>query len=336
MSKVSLIRLFVAGLLISGMLPGGYSQDAFMSQYWLMPGLVNPAEVGLIETDYRAVTTYRNQWASVSSPFSTTQAAFDTRFRQKGARNNLGLGGFVRSDRVNTTALNVFEASVQAAYHIAVNRTDYFGLGLSAGYRQRSINFDDLAWDSQFNGVAYDPALPSGELFTNDSKGNLDAAFGFHYRSRGEQSFDVGYAAWHYFQNHGLLTGGNDRLIVRHQVSFSWQQRLDQIALHYDLLGGIQGGAQMLMAGARLEYRMGNDSRYTDASTSNSIFGGVHYRLADAVVISTGFRYKRSLTISAAYDITLSRLGAIATRRGAWEIGLTWEGWYNTNRLRLR
>lgn len=299
-----------------------------------MPTLVNPASVGLMESDYRASTSYRNQWASVTSPFTSAQAAFDTRL--KSGRHSAGLGGFVRRESIEPAAYRIFEISAQGAYHLSVSRTDVLSFGLSAGYRQRSIDFNDLAWDSQYNGVAYDPSIESGETFAGATAGNLDAAFGFNYRSRGRKSFDVGYAAWHYFQGQNLLTGNNDRLITRHQFIFAWQENYNNVEVNYDLLAGVQGGAQMLVAGARVHYRTGNDSRFTDAATSNSVFAGVHYRLADAAIFSAGYRYKRSLTIAASYDMTFSRLRQYNGMRGAWELMLSWEGWYTNNRIRLR
>ncbi len=311
------------------------AQDAMLSQYWAMPSLVNPANTGLTETDYRAVTGYRNQWASVSSPFTTAQAAFDTRFANRSG-NALGVGGFVRNDRIETASFNTFEASGQAAYHLNLVKDKILSFGLSAGWRQRSINFDDLAWDSQYNGVAYDPTIDSGEAFAGDAKGSLDAAFGFNFRNRGRSNFDVGYGVWHYFQNQGFLIDGNDRAIIRQNVIFSWYDTYNNIDVIYDFIGARQGGAMMFMGGARAFYRMGNDSRYTNATTSNAITAGVHYRWADAAIVSVGYQYQRSLTISAAYDLTVSRLSQTNRMRGAWELMLTWEGWYTDKRVRLR
>lgn len=313
---------------------GGWGQDALQSQYWTQPSLVNPAQTGLIETSYRASTSYRSQWASVHSPFKTANAAFDTRLKSGG--NYLGVGGFVRDDRIKTANYSIFEAAGQAAYHLQTGRKNYLSLGLSVGYRRHSINFEGLAWDSQYNGVGYDPGIDSGESFAGGAKGVVDVAFGANYRHIGRSRYDVGYAAWHYFQNQGLLTGGNDRLIVRQQVVFAWYQPLGDLEMVYDFLGGLQGGAQMLTAGARAFYQIGSDSRYTTASTSNSVVGGLHYRWADAVVVSAGFRYKRALTFSAGYDITTSALNGTNSGRGAWEMALVWEGWYASNRLRLR
>ena len=313
---------------------GGWGQDAFQSQYWTQPTLVNPAQTGLIESGYRAATSYRSQWASVHSPFKTAVASFDTRLKSGGSY--LGVGGFVRDDRIETANYSIFEVSGQSAYHLQVGRKNYLSLGLSVGYRRHSISFEGLAWDSQYNGVGFDPTIDSGELFAGAAKGTIDAAFGMNYRHIGRSRYDIGYAAWHYFQNQGLLTGGNDRLILRQQVVFAWYQNLEDIELVYDFLGGVQGGAQMLTAGARGYYKIGSDSRYTTASTSNSVMGGIHYRWADAIVVSAGFRYKRSLTFSAGYDITMSNLNSTNQSRGAWELALMWEGWYTSNRMKLR
>lgn len=311
-------------------------QDAMLSQYWTMPTLVNPAQTGLTESDYRAATAYRNQWASIASPFTTAQATFDARLPQNRG-HALGVGGFVRNDQMEAGAFNTFEVSAQSAYHLKAGRNDFVSFGLSAGYRQRSIDFSGLAWDSQFNGTAFDPSIDPGEEFTGMSNWSVDAAFGFNYQRRAKSKFDIGFAAWHYFQNQSFLFGRNDRAIMRQNLIFAWYENYNGIDVIYDFMAARQGGgAMMLMAGGRAYYGLGDNSRYTDAKTQNRIYGGLHYRWADALIASFGFEIQRMLSIGASYDVTTSRLSQANAMRGGWEINLTYTGWFRDSRIKLR
>lgn len=311
------------------------AQDAIVSQFWTLPSLINPAATGDIEGDYRAATNYRNQWGSVTQPYVTTTAAMElAAFKRKSGSNGFGL--FVRNDRAAGSEMRIFEVAGQAAFHLVLSSEDFLGFGLTAGYRQRTIDFDGLAWDSQFNGIAHDPSLPSGELFGNDRAISMDAAFGMQYRRRGNKHFNAGYAAWHYFQPNGFLANTQDRVLIRHQIDFTWREIYGPVLVDYDFIAAKQGGAITAVAGARAVYRLGSDSKYTNALASNAVFGGLHYRWADAVLVSAGFEYQRALRIGLSYDITASRLQQIQRLQSAWEISLIWTGWFPGNRIRLR
>lgn len=311
------------------------SQDAVVTQFWTLPSLINPAATGAMECDYRATTNYRNQWGSVTQPYVTTTAAMElAAFKRKSGSNGFGL--YVRNDRAVGSELRTFEIAGQAAYHLVLSAEDFLGFGLTAGYRQRSINLEGLAWDAQFNGIAHDPSLPSGELFGSDRAGSMDAAFGVQYRRRGNRHFNAGYAAWHYFQPNGFLSNTQDNVLVRHQIDFEWRDMYGPVLVDYDFIAAKQGGALLALAGARGSYRLGSDSKYTNAMASNAVLAGIHYRWADAVIVSAGFEYQRYLRIGISYDITLSRLQQLQRLQNAWEISLVWSGWFPGNRIRIR
>lgn len=323
-------------LLLLGCSLNSSAQDAIQSQFWNMPAMINPAHTGLIEENYRASSTYRNQWTSLTTPFTTLQAAFDTRLGQNRTSGFLGVGGFVRQHKGSKGSMRTFEASGEAAVHLRTGESSLLSFGLSAGYRQRSIAFDGLSWDAQYNGIAYDPGIDPGENFSNDQASTIDLAFGMNYRQSGNVHFDAGYALWHYFQGQGFLFGDQDRLILRHQINFHWLEKYNGIEVHYDAIAAVQGGAQTIVGGARAYYRMGNDSKYTNAMTSDAIIGGLHYRWADAVIFTVGYEYKRSLNLTFSYDLTTSSLRSQNQMRGAWEVGLRWQAWYPGNRVNLR
>ncbi len=324
--------IFCVALVTSTM---GFAQDAIVSQFWTLPSLINPAATGDIDGDYRATTNYRNQWGSVTQPYVTATAAAElAAFKRKSGSN--GFGVYVRNDRAVGSEMRIFEVAGQAAIHLAMSAEDFLGFGLTAGYRQRSINIEGLAWDSQFNGIAHDPSIPSGESFGSDRAASMDAAFGMQYRRRGNKHFNAGYAAWHYFQPNGFLSNTQDRVLIRHQIDFTWREIYGPILVDYDFIAAKQGGAITAVTGARAAYRLGSDSKYTNALASNAVFGSLHYRYADAVMVSAGFEYQRALRIGLSYDITASKLQQIQRLQNAWELSLVWTGWFPGNRIRLR
>lgn len=312
------------------------AQDALPGQFWNLPATLNPAQAGLMDASYRAGSTYRRQWASLVNPFTNVQAAFDARLGKANKSSQLGLGAYVRQHQAGKGMLRTFEAGGQAAVHLKVGEKRSLSFGLTAGYRQRSLRMEELSWDSQYNGISYDPGLDSGEAFDRFGQGNVDLAFGWNYRQRGTRSFDVGYSASHHLQGQGLLENSQDRLQIRHLLMFQWEADYGPIHVVYDALAAVHGGAQTILAGGRAYYSMGNSSQYTNAYASNAVFGGLHYRWADAVLLSAGYHYQQSTMISISYEVTSSALQRQSAMQGAWELALVWTGWAPGSKVKVR
>lgn len=314
----------------------GRTQDALPGQFWNLPATLNPAQAGLMDANYRAGSTYRRQWASLVNPFTNLQAAFDTRLGKTAKSSQLGLGAYVRQHKAGKGMLRTFEAGGQAAVHLKVGENRSLSFGLTAGYRQRSLSMDELSWDSQYNGISYDPSIDSGEAFDRFGQGNVDLAFGWNYRQRGTRKFDIGYSASHHMQGQGFLENTQDRLQIRHLILFQWEADYGPIRVVYDGLAAVHGGAQTAIVGGRAYYSMGNASQYTNAYASNAVFGGLHYRWADAVLISAGYHYQQSTLISLSYEVTSSALQNQNAIQGAWELALVWTGWAPGSKVRVR
>ena len=74
------------------------------------------------------------------------------------------------------------------AYHIKTGVNSTIGAGLLGGFGQRSIDPGGLQWGAQYNGIAYDPNLASGESVSSSSFTFVDLGLG---------------AVWHYSSNAG-------------------------------------------------------------------------------------------------------------------------------------
>lgn len=310
------------------------AQDFAGSQFWLARGFHNPGTIGLLDADYRAIALHRNQWRSVSSPFKTSVAVGEVKLFKR-SNGHMGTGVTVIQDKAGTANLGVFQATGAAAYHLSADK-DYFSAGVAIGYRQRSINLDDLMWDSQFNGVGADPTISSGEQFGNQKSAGIDVSSGMHWQHRRNLNYDIGLAIHHYGQMNGFLTDGNDELQARYVGTFSWYDDFGPVSVIYDAFYTQQGGTNQMVFGGRGKYRVGSDSRYTSARTSSAIEAGIHYRWADAIIAMIGYEYKRMFEAFVAYDFTTSQLQSIERMQGGWEIGLRYSGVYRDSRMKIR
>lgn len=330
-----MIRFLVISLLGIAMPLISVAQDVSLSQLWTMPSMGNPAATATCEEDYRVGASYRNQWASVGSPFKTSSAMGEGKLLQKRS-GYLGVGAFVRQDKAGTSQFGVFEAFGQAAYHLRAGQKDYLSAGVGIGYRQRSLVTEGLKWDSQFNGVGHDPTIDSGESFGNQQSSSIDASIGLHWQHRKKLNYDIGYAAWHYFQDQGFLTDTRDPALLTHQLTLNYLQSYGPVDVTYSVSSMKQGGAFSAIAGARAKYRIGSDSKYTTATTSSAVIAGIYYRYRDAIIPAVGYEYERKIQVFISYDVTMSSLYDAAARRGGWELSLIWSDFYSDNRMRLR
>ena len=66
-----------------------FVQDMHWSQFNDNPIFQNPANSGKFQGDYRFHANYKDQWRSVTVPFTTLSLSADTRFEKK---KEIGLG----------------------------------------------------------------------------------------------------------------------------------------------------------------------------------------------------------------------------------------------------
>lgn len=314
-----------------------YGQDYIYSQYINTPLMINPALTGDMETDYRAGIGYRTQWASIAEAFVNTSAYFDmSLMKQRTSDNQLGVGGWISRDKMGKAKLGLLQAVGSASYRVRMNDYNTFSAGMQIGYSQRSIDFAGLAWDSQYNGVGYDPALDHGEAFSEEKRSTVDAAAGLYWRHKKQARYAFGYSMWHYGQQQSFLTGKADKLFARHVLHGEY----DFVEKYFDVLvrakAEIQSGALETTVGLHGRYRVGLDSRYTDYQTSSAVVAGLYYRVGDAITPMLGFEFQRMFHAWFSYDINISGLNVATNYRGGWELHLIHTGMMKQSRRRLR
>lgn len=174
-------KIFLS-LLSALFLGTSYAQDLHFSQYLTSPLNLNPALTGVMNEDLSHFHNYRNQWKSVSAePYRTISAAVDGTLPPKRKTNDFfGLGLVVNSDKAGASQLSVNQANLSLSYNkmLVPGSGGMLSLGFQGGVGQRSMSYDGLTWDKQYNGVRYDPTLSSEESPIGSSLSYLDVSFG--------------------------------------------------------------------------------------------------------------------------------------------------------------
>ena len=321
------------------------AQDIHFSQYYFSPLAVNPANTGNFSGNYRFSTNYKNQWKSISDPYKSSLASFDMPL----AKRKLGLGISFFSDKAGKSMMGLTLGNLSVAYNLKVNDNNNVLAGLQYGFGQRSIKTENLKWDSQYNGSVYDPAIPSGETQLSQSKAYMDVSAGMLWNYTAKVSkfkSSTGLAMFHANKPNVSFYSNNDRLDYKIVVHNSSQIKLPDKPAYIlpQFLFLKQGPHSEVDIGCQYKYifspiksifrsqnRIDIGAKIEDKAESRNslaLFAGGQLRLKDAFVVMFGFELKKSLLISFAYDVNVSKLRVASSSKGGMELALTYKGYF--------
>ena len=162
------------------------AQDRLFSQFYASPLLLNPALTGTFEGKYRVSAIYRDQWRNAAEkPFSTASTAFDTRWGMRPSsryKDHAAVGLVFLNDKTGVLNFSTTQISISAAYHksLDIGNTQVLSLGFQGGIVQRNINFGNVTFEDQFNGVnSY--SAPTGERLPENNYAFGDYSVGLNY-----------------------------------------------------------------------------------------------------------------------------------------------------------
>jgi type IX secretion system PorP/SprF family membrane protein len=325
-SFIFLVNAFVASFTLC-------AQDIHFSQFNNCTQLINPALTGQFETMLKGTILHRRQWRNVGTGYTTSGVDAQYKLLSLNSDNFFGFGLLILQDAAGLAQQKTLGVKTTAAYNMVVTNDDLISAGFQMGFEQRSLNLDGLAWDTQYNGSFYDPSLDSKERIITNTRSFIDVGAGFHWKHRAKKKFDLGYALYHANQQISMVARSEDRMKVRQVYKAAWIKRYKYIDMKYDALVQRQSGSNEVMIGATAEYRIGDESRYTNVKTASLARFGVFYRWKDAISPYIGFEYKRFAAISLGYDLRLAKMPYTSARAGGPEFSLTYLGMPERKRM---
>lgn len=330
MKKYIKIAILILGLSNAAVLVK--SQDIHFSQFSMTPLLINPAQAGT-QNDLRAIINYKNQWSSVADPYTTYNFSFDMAINKKKSGSGFSaLGVNVFNDKAGNAKMGTFQGTVTYAYHVYLSDRSTLGGGLYGAFGQRSSDLGGLQWGNQYDGMAYNANLPSGELDGSENFMFLDFGGGVH---------------WRYNRNERYMTGNDQRtynagITVFHVNSpkysfYDTDEKLHMKEVFYaNALIGIgntnlsvvpgffyskQGKLSELLMGSMFRFQFKESSKITGYIKGSSMSAGIYYRNKDAVVACLMYEFSQ-YAIGMSYDVNLSGLKTVSNGKGGLEISL--------------
>jgi type IX secretion system PorP/SprF family membrane protein len=300
--------------------PTTTAQDIHFSQFFNAPLALGPGAIGQFEGDHRLNGLFRQQWRSVTVPYRTF--AFGGDAAAFAGIKGLGAGAWLFSDRAGDSRLT------QTHISIGANWTQPFGAkgehtvsgGAQVGFTALSLDSRALSTDNQFNGITFDPSLPTGEPFARDGLFHADLRAGalYRYRPARRELYQVGLGLFNLTRPAiGVLGEPGVPLDIRasfHVITrFPVHERFDLLPM-----------AQYMAQGTFRELDLGANLRYIlldRFGLERAVQLGLHWRADDAGYLYAGVEYD-DWTFGLSYDVNTSDLVPASRNRGGIEFAV--------------
>jgi type IX secretion system PorP/SprF family membrane protein len=328
-------RLFVIAttLTLATSVSGLFAQDIHFSQFFQSPLLLNPALCGQFEGSYRVGLNQRTQWRSVTTPYSTFAVGADANnitvpdglFNSKdGNFAELPLNGGISiySDKAGDSQLKTTGINLMAGKKIQspFSNKSTFHVGAMLGFTSMKIDYSKLTYDSQWNGVNYDPNAPSGEVFPRAGRGYFNLNLGATYDRTidDKRSFTAGISLYNLSRpKQSFFDEGYVKLDSRFNLHGSYKQSInDQLSVEPMML--------LMRQGKYTEFNIGGLAHYTLSEkpwTRNGVYAGLFVRAKDSGFLVIGMQYG-AWNGAVSYDINTSSLKPASNGRGGLEFSL--------------
>ena len=307
-------RIFLSILVLS-FYQISFGQDVHWSQFNDNQLFQNPGQAGHFDGDYRFIANYRDQWRSVTVPFSTFSISADAKFK------DYGVGLLISNDQAGDGKFRTVEVqgNFSRLFKITKDSVHTIRPGINFGMNHRQINWDALYFDSQYNGYIFNPSAATNETYQNDRKTNLSLGLGSLYEWRKNERFKVlsGFGIYNLNRpDQGFYTEKIQRDIrftIFAKGTFKINQKWDAVP---SLQFNNQGVYRELLLGGSAKYYLTSSTKVYQA-----LYGGIWYRNRDAAYLTFGYDYK-DFFAGISYDINFSKLVPASRARGGIEIAV--------------
>ncbi len=191
--------IIVGIILICISFPKAHAQDPHFSQYFSSPLTFNPAFTGYFDGTDRFAVNIRNQSVNGGDPYITGTVSFDTKILKNkiGSNDRWGLGVHALYDQSSGGIFKNNYLSISTAFHkgLDADGDQSIGIGLQASFARNRVDFNNLSFNSQFNGSGFDLSIPSGESVNNRSVSYVDLNAGLLYNYKDERGNQFSFGA---------------------------------------------------------------------------------------------------------------------------------------------
>ena len=322
LASIALAACFTAGQ--------ANAQSMHFSQYYNAPMLLNPANTALMtDNDFRVGANYRTQWKSVPVPYNTFSAYGDLEaFRGESGTNWMGIGAAMFTDKAGDGQLALTRAELFLSYHLMLGEQFMISAGASGAYVQRSVNYDKLTFDQQWDGFGFNPLNASHEKGGIVKTNYMDVCAGINLALLPSDNVyaKLGIGLANINQPKQSFYDQDTKIAMRPTVNLDVLWRLSKtVILNPSAYYTTQQGAYEALYGTLFRI---NVTPEKEGYGANQLILGAYHRIGDAAVGVVGVEFV-GIQIMGSYDYTISSLSTYNKGKGALEFSLVYQGLYD-------
>ncbi len=319
------LKYIVSLILVLLISTATWAQDIHFSQFYAAPMVLNPAETGNFDADWRFSNIYRNQWRSIDVPYQTISVGFDRQFFLFTERFSGGID--IVYDHSVDAALTVNKIYISLAYHKKIKENN-FHFGIQGGPVLKAYNIDNLTFPSQWdrNSGSFNSSLPNNVANNNDNLAYADINAGVIWsRNFGRIKPHIGYSAYHINYPKESFLETENKLPLRNVAHISALVNINEtIFVRPHILYMGHKKATDLILGTNLGMNLP-----TNPLSIQKAFVGGYFRNdfnfnADATYFVVGLGFKH-LEFGLSYDVNISTLKSATSGRGAFEVSVIYK-----------
>ncbi len=333
MKKYKILFLIIANLTAHTLC----AQDFTFSQFYEMPMMRNPAIAGIFTGDIRVQAAYRNQWASVTTPYKTMALSAELKKAVGFNDDYVTIGLQLNNDIAGDLNFGVLQLLPAINYMKSVNQGNgYLSAGFMGGLVQSKFDVTKGTWNEQFQNGQFSPDNYAGQSFKTTSISHFDASFGLAFSNTIESSltnYYVGVGYYHFNKPKSTFLEDNFKLTPRLVLNAGLSTPTgyaDNIYIYGDYIK--QGGNTQTLLGIMYSHNS-EESDEENASKRGISFGGF-YRWADAFVPVVKLDLGK-VALGFSYDVNVSKLTIASQARGGFEVTGSYKSFLNIRNTSL-
>lgn len=296
-----------------------FAQDIHFSQFDQAMLWQNSAQVGAFNGQFRFAANQRNQWRSVTTPYQTF--GFSAEAKELNAKLwSFGLNA--GSDVAGDSRFRTSQVQLHAA-HSLYKPNDSLEIrgGGSFGITSRGFDPSALVYDSQWNGMSFDPSLSNNETYSTtariypsvglavciqkqENKLRWNAGYSLNNITRPKQSFK---------DNNAVVLDMRHTLQASARIPINQMFEMEGVSLFQ-----LQGKMKELVLGSRAYCKLPSE-----IWENQRVFAGIHGRFRDAAWFELGAEYNE-WRVGLSYDLNTSSLRTASTGKGGLEFSIVY------------
>lgn len=301
------------------------AQDVHFSQFYTTPLHINPAQTGFFNGNFRLAGIYKNQWQSVTTPYSTFSGSADLSFTNKRKRNDIfGVGFLATTDKAGDANFTTTQFGLAFSYNKKISHfgNQYIGIGSSVNYYNTHFDYDNLHFDNEYFGKA-----SSGVVVPTKNYADFSVGAEYNFINDESTNFNIGAAMFHINQPNISFTGEKFDAVLNRKVILNAGAGLRinrTFQLYPRMFYAQQGTHHEINTGTFVRIRLDKTM-----IPKYSLYLGSWYRWNDAFIFMTRFDVDR-LSFAFSYDMNTSSLVRASNGFGGPELSFLYTGVINS------